>query len=73
MLKIPEPKKTAILKVTLSTSTKKEFDTYVSYLKSKQPHANADAVIEAMINRVIPRSGVEAKAYKEFKKTLGTK
>ena len=71
MLKIPEPQETTILRVTLATSTKKEFDMYVLYLKSKQPHANADAVVEAMIHKVLPRSGVEAKGYKEFKKTLG--
>jgi len=71
MLKIPEPQETTTLKVTLAASTKKEFDSYVSYLKSKQPHANAEAVLEAMIHKVIPRSGAEAKAYKEFKKTLG--
>ena len=73
MLKIPEPKETTILKVNLATSTKKEFDTYVSYLKSKQPHANTDAVVEAMINKVIPRAGVGAKAYNEFKKTFSQK
>lgn len=71
MLKIPEPKETTTFKVTLAASTKKELDTYVSYLKSKQPHANADAVVEAMIHKIIPSSGTEVKAYKEFKKTLG--
>lgn len=69
MLKIPEPQKTTVLKVILAASTKKEFDAYVAYLKSKQPHANVHAVVEAMIHKLIPRSGREAKAYGEFKKT----
>ena len=73
MLKIPEPKETIVLKVSLAASTKKEFDIYVSYLKSKQPHATADAVIEAMMNKIIPRAGVGAKAYNEFKKLSSSK
>ncbi|MBL4818877.1 MAG: hypothetical protein JKY15_06565 [Deltaproteobacteria bacterium] len=67
MLKIPTPKETSVLKVKITSSTKKELDTFVSYVKSEHPHANLDTVMEAMIQKVIPRAGVEAKKYKAFK------
>lgn len=70
MLKIPEPPESASLKIRLTASTKRELDTYVKYLKSTQPHATPDTVMEAIINKVIPRVGKDAKAYNEFKKTL---
>lgn len=69
MLKIPEPAKTTSLKVKLSAATKKELDIFVDYIRAKQPHANADVVVEAIINKMIPRAGSEAKAFSAFKKT----
>ena len=70
MLKIPEPVETTNLKVRVSAATKKDLDIYVEYLKTKQPHATADVVVETIINKVIPRVGKEAKSFNDFKKSL---
>ncbi len=70
MLKIPEPVKKTAVKLNVQESTSKELDVYVRYVQTKHPHATKDMVVEAMINSTIPRTGSEAKAYREFKKGL---
>jgi uncharacterized protein YqeY len=71
MLKIPKPPSQVSLKIKLAEATRKELEIYVKYLKSQQPHCNTDNVVEAIIQRVIPRVGTEAKKYREFKQNLG--
>ena len=68
MLNIEKPLKEITLKFKVTESTKNELDTFIKYVQSTQPHATPDRVIEAMLNKVIPKAGSQAKKYKEFKK-----
>ena len=70
MLKIPTPEVKESLKVRISQATKTDFDHYVSFIKKAQPHATADDVVEAMINKIVPKAGKAAKEFNEFKKNL---
>lgn len=70
MLKIPTPEIKESLKVKISASAKNDLEHYVNYLKKSQPHATIDDVVEAMINKVVPKAGKAAKEFNEFRKNL---
>lgn len=70
MLKIPTPELKSALKVRITQSAKADLEQYVGYIKNSQPHATTDDVVEAMINKIIPRAGKAAKEFNEYKKNL---
>lgn len=70
MLNIPKPKKQTTIKLNISEDTRVELQNFVKFIQSQQPHATQDKIIEAMLNKVIPITGCNAKAYKEFKNSI---